>query len=328
MRIIVACLLLCWSTYLTAQDTITFKNPSFESTPGRSLTPDEWRNAGPEEQSPPDTGPTNAFGSKLSPAHGRSFLHMVARPDASVERVSTDLSSPMVAGQCYQLNLQLARAATYTSVSRMHDAAISFTFPIALRLLGSSHFTNTQELLAQTDVIEHTNWQNHTIQFQPQQSHFQLILEATYAPGTEVPYAGNIAIDNLSALLPITDCQVDTVQLHELAEAPVPSIYNNPSIKDPINYDTLCLLLTDIQPGQVDMALYTLADYHKAVASTPWIICINRRDSKAAKKQYKTLRRRIRALKLEQHLGVRYYLTVHQTLNWLCTPVDLGLGLR
>lgn len=165
---------------------ITLKNPSFEGKSKASRTPDSWSACG--IFSDPDILP-DVWGVYLNPQDGKTFMGLVTREDSTRESVGQKLSEPIMQGEKYTFKIHLARSEGYEN----HNEAIR------LRVWGSNKLCRHDELLAETKLVEHTDWQEYTLSFIPKATYTNIGFEAFYLSGA-VPYAGNLLLDNCSSI--------------------------------------------------------------------------------------------------------------------------------
>ena len=162
------------------------RNPSFE---GFSKIDAEingwiWCN----KHSTPDLQP-NVWNVTTAPQDGNTYVGLTCRNEGTWESIAQFLPSPLWAGSCYKLNLQLARADTYAGYNR----------PARLRVWGSNSIAERGQLLASSPTIAHEEWRLYELSFVSQQNWKYIILECYYKEPTLVPYRGNILIDNIQA---------------------------------------------------------------------------------------------------------------------------------
>jgi hypothetical protein len=313
---------------LQGQDTIRLANPSFEDQAQHSHVPQEWINCGFVYHSPPDTGPSAEFRSTTRPADGQSFLVLVSRDNGTWERIGGTLDRPLRPGQAYALKVQLAKSDTYFSESPVIRKTVNFAFPLRLRIWGAKVACEARELLAQSPPVDHSDWRSYTLTFEPMLAYSWLIFEAYYEDDTALPYPGNLCVDDVSPLVPLDTSPTD---LRERRMVSPPFVQLQPADSFPprtVEQERLRELLARIQPGQIDQGLYDLAIYQRTYRQAPWIICVRQDGSKAARKFKRQLKRQIAAMNLEGQLRVDDYVSVFQTMQWLCTPADGALGLK
>lgn len=293
-----------------AQDTLFLQNPSFEDEPRHSKVPKGWLNGGFPLETPPDIGPTDFFRADTHPSHGETHLVMITRDFGTWERIANPLAWSMTPGQCYEFSIDLARSEVYLSRSRLTGDHISFAEPVRLRIWGSNLADQPKELLAVSPVVEHTDWQRYTFQFQARQAHALLILEAMYAPGADIPYSGNIMLDNASALIPIDDCAVDAAELKRLAAEPIPALDPNferkPDLQALSAVDTARVhqYLEQIFSGQTDIGLYGLANYASQFEEQPWYVVWREPVKQVRRARNRLLKERLRSMGLWRYLRV------------------------
>ncbi len=190
-----------------AQQAIFLINPSFEDNPRYGYTPSGWRNCSFSNESPPDIHPVidGEFQVNQLPANGETYLGMVVRQTRTVESIGQKLSTPLEPNRCYSLDVALSRSSTFISRKRNGSGTANFGEPAILRIWGGISPCGQKSLLAESPIIEHTQWLKYTFRFQPLDSLSWISLEAWFAPGSQ-PYNGNLLVDDLSPIIPI-DCQ-------------------------------------------------------------------------------------------------------------------------
>ena len=217
--LIIGMTFLCASAF--AQEEIRIKNPSFEDEPRAgtvgSMKPilgwvDCAVAAFPGESAPDIHPHPDAWQVSKSAVDGRTFLGLVVRQSDTWEFISQAVSSPIQAGQCYEFSIYMAKSEVYMGLkdySVDSDGAPVFTRPFltpaVLRVWGGSSFCDKDELLAQSDPVENTNWDIFGFKLEPTQTHRFIILEAYYKTPTLIPYNGHILVDHASMITPV-DC--------------------------------------------------------------------------------------------------------------------------
>ena len=196
-----ALLLLLFSlSYVGFSQNIKFSNPSFEDYPKISSAPLNWYDCGLPRESPPDVQPDPTFGVTKEAYDGGTYLGMVVRDNDTWESVSQRISEPLQEGACYQFEIYLARSLTYMSVSRSSHKEANYATPVKLKIWGGFGHCDKAQLLGQTNLITHTDWQAYLIQFRAQKAYQYIIFEAYYDEPTIFPYNGNLLLDYLSEI--------------------------------------------------------------------------------------------------------------------------------
>lgn len=168
-------------------DTVYFRNPSFEDTPGASVTPKEWMVK--TKGSTPDILP-GAWELASTIHAGNTCLGLVVREDNTTEDISQVLSQPLTANECYEFTVWLSKLPKYRG----------YNHPCRLQVYGGS--TGGREvLLASSPLITKTEWTPHKMQFTAKGDVKTICLVAWYGPGMMFKYKGNILIDDLSAIV-------------------------------------------------------------------------------------------------------------------------------
>lgn len=220
MRTCLLLLMLCVAMHSGFAQTkpIEFINPSFEDIPRAGKPPIHWYNCGFQGESPPDVQPDPTFNVTQSAYEGKTYLGMVVRDNNTWEAVSQKLGQPLQVGQCYQVEVYLAKSEKYMSISRTTDKTANYTTPTIFRVFGAFNDCDGRQFLAQTPAITHASWKSYVLQFEPASEAFDhLIFEVYFDESQSFPYNGNIMVDHLSNLTPI-DC--GTLPKHKNEPAP------------------------------------------------------------------------------------------------------------
>ncbi|MEO6189531.1 MAG: OmpA family protein [Saprospiraceae bacterium] len=186
-------------------NTIVLINPSFEGTPSPAKLAAGWVDCGWRNETPPDiqpapNGESPYFGVTKKAFDGQTYLGMVTRENDSYERVAQRLSQPMHKGRCYSFSIYLCRSLEYLSASNI-DAGKElkpFTTPIILRVFSGDAYCHQKELLAETSIIDNTDWKKYTVTLSPTSDAEYIELEAFYKTPVLKPYNGNILLDKAS----------------------------------------------------------------------------------------------------------------------------------
>ncbi len=189
---------------MNGQNTIQLGNPSFEDTPKNSEQPRGWYDCGFAGETAPDVQP-GSFKVMIDAYEGNTYLGMVVRDNETWEAVAQRLSTPFVPGQCYTFHIRLAHSTNYFSKSRTTLEDEFFTQPAKLRIWGGNGWCDKRQLLGESDLINHTNWQDYDFKFKPKRAYKYILFEAFYKTPSLFPYNGNILVDDSSDIVPI-DC--------------------------------------------------------------------------------------------------------------------------
>ena len=165
---------------------IFLTNASFEGQPQDATVPVGWLPC--EAGTTPDIlpGPWGVF---TEASEGRTFVGLITREDGSWESICQRLSQTINNKDCYTFKLDMAHSRTYAGYNR----------PIRLRIWGGMHKCEKNQLLFQSDLIDHTEWETYEVSFTAKQPINYLLIEAHYS---EAPFShrGNILIDNITAI--------------------------------------------------------------------------------------------------------------------------------
>ena len=192
---------------------IMLKNPSFEGVPTEGslngpMIPG-WYDCGFPGETIPDIHPkdNSAFGVDSKPFDGNSYIGMVVRDNETWEKISQRLNSPLIAGQCYEFTLSLARSLTYESQSKTSSQIVNFATPAKLRIWGGNSICERGELLGESSLIINSRWLLTKFEFKPKRNFQYLIFEAFYKTPSPFPYNGNVLMDNAGPIIPVP-CEI------------------------------------------------------------------------------------------------------------------------
>jgi hypothetical protein len=210
-----------------AQKNVKILNGSFEGIPQRGMSDNDeylswfdlenWFDCGFhifKGESPPDLHPHNLWGNTQKPSDGETYIGMVVRDNLSFESIGQKLSQKLDTSKCYKIAIDLSKAAHYLSRSRLNDKSADFTNACVLRIWSGNAFCKSQEMLAQSTLVNHYSWKTYQFKIHPKYPYRYIILEAYYKsdPTNILVYNGNILVDNLQDLIEI-DCneKVDSI---------------------------------------------------------------------------------------------------------------------
>lgn len=214
---------------------IKLYNPSFEGPPANSSPPVGWDDCGFAGESPPDTqvGDGSIFKVNQKAQAGKTFLGMVARDNDTWEAVSQQLSSPLLKGQCYSFSLWLSRSKRYYSLRKSGLDTVEYTTPVKIRVWGGIRGCDKRELLAESSLVDHSEWKRYDFKLKPTQNLGMIMIEAFYKTPSLNAYNGNILIDNASDIIPIPCDQLASSVQPKLPPATKPPA-PKPPVKPPV----------------------------------------------------------------------------------------------
>jgi len=164
---------------------ISLVNPSFEGEPQDATVPNGWMPC--EPGTTPDILP-GPWGVYQEASDGETFLGLITRSDGTFESITQRLSTPLKKDECYSFSIDLASSNTYTG----------YNHPLKLRMWGSVSRCKKTELLFESPVIKHSDWETYKFSFSTKYKHNYIILEAQAPDKNYV--RGNILLDNCSRL--------------------------------------------------------------------------------------------------------------------------------
>ena len=185
----------------TAQTIIPIENHSFEqgeARPGvRNGEIPGWIDCGPSSETSPDVHSelSDFHDVKHSAAHGFNFLMLVVRDDNTQEIISSQLETPLRKDSAYLLSIQLSRPPTCVSRSQQYLVDMEYNRGVIVRILGGWRYCRPWQLLAESPVIEDTDWNEHQFLLLPQRDLDYLFVEAYYNDKAPEPYNGSVLLD-------------------------------------------------------------------------------------------------------------------------------------
>jgi hypothetical protein len=179
------------SAFVQPTDYIYLQNPSFEGDePQDATVPASWHPC--QEGTTPDILP-GVWGVYLEPADGETFVGLITRSDGTWESIGQRLSGPLQPKECYNFQIDLATATTYAGYNQ----------PVKLRVWGGASKCSADQLLAETNYIDHADWETYKLMLIPKTTIHYLILEAYHGSPDDTQRKGNVILDNIQ---PIQKC--------------------------------------------------------------------------------------------------------------------------
>ncbi len=166
---------------------IRLDNPSFEGQAQDATVPQGWHPCA--EGSTPDILP-GFWGVETEPEDGDTYMGLITREDGSFENVGQRLSQPLLPIECYEFSVALAHSKTYSG----------YNMPLKLVIWGCQTRCDKAQLLAESPLIDHEEWEEYKFTLYPKKKYNYIILEAQGASGVFFGYKGNLLIDNCSTL--------------------------------------------------------------------------------------------------------------------------------
>ncbi len=186
-------------------DTVYIVNGSFEDVPrhgGEDRKPiSGWYDCGEKRfpsENPPDIHPGGYWENKVNAYHGKTYLGMVVRDNDTYEGVGQVLNGELERGRCYEFSVSLAQSPKYWSRSKLTNKNANYIRPTVLRVWGGNSLCEEIELLAESNPINHQNWNTYKFSFKPSQTFSHILVEAYYKTNSKVSYNGHILLDDLS----------------------------------------------------------------------------------------------------------------------------------
>ncbi|MCF8247185.1 MAG: FAD:protein FMN transferase [Saprospiraceae bacterium] len=196
------------SQFLLAQSSdILLENPSFDGVPEKGLVygnlPDGWYDCGFQDEPAVDLLPIPGGGSSQvtqTPLDGLTYLGMVVREDGSWQMIGQQLSRPLEAGGVYSFSVFMCRSKAYSNLRWPSMQMVNYSTPTTLRIWGGKEACNRQELLATSEVVKNSDWEEFKFTLSPSQNYTHLILEAFYDAQAKSVYNGHLLLDKASAI--------------------------------------------------------------------------------------------------------------------------------
>jgi hypothetical protein len=176
---------------LSAEAQIRIDNASFEGEAQDATMPNGWLSC--KQGTTPDILP-GSWGVNTEPSEGETYIGLITRPDGSWESIGQRLLKPILKGSCYTMSLDLSHSDTYTGYNQ----------PARLRIWGGRARCDRRQMLWESELIEHSNWETYEIEFTPGGTFHYIIIEAYFPTHYPSPHKGNVLIDNMS---PIQKCK-------------------------------------------------------------------------------------------------------------------------
>lgn len=261
MKVPAITIFLSLSLTLQGQDTIRFRNPSFETDmPACGQMPAHWTNRTDEAvKDGPMIAPGCDFGAVAS-SHGERYMCLKTRKKLECDQIGQRLNDGtyLEIDSTYRMSLYLAYSENL-SVAKQNGK--SFGRPALLRVWGVNYIGKDKELLYVTQPVNHTQWRKYDLILKPVNNDYdEIIFEAFYDPDQSFAYNGNVLIDNISG---ITKVPYKPKQVNGRPARLIP--LGNPSFEDipkcctaPTDWHNCGPpeeSPTDIQPGFFQVAL-------------------------------------------------------------------------
>lgn len=196
---------------MQAQSQIELMNPSFEKYGVNTNNNLEgWNTCIYGENSPPDIHSLGdmKWNNTTLPKGGSSYLGLVVRPDSTGENISQRLIQPILKDHYYSFQIHLAKPETYLSRVRIEreknlpdglsETTTNFANAVKLQVWGFEGVCKAGALLAETDVIDHTEWKAYTVNIKPSEDYNHLAFIPVFAQ--DRAYAGCVLMDECTPL--------------------------------------------------------------------------------------------------------------------------------
>lgn len=185
IRLITIAILLTWCLKSEGQR-LDLGNSSFEGEPADATVPQGWMPC--KEGTTPDILP-GYWGVYTEPSDGETFVGLITRQNNTWESIGQRLPDMLRKSLCYSWALDLAHSETYSG----------YNGAIKLRIWLGTAKCRKDQLIFESPLIEHTEWETYEIRFMPNADYRYILLEAFHREET-FSYQGNILIDRLRAI--------------------------------------------------------------------------------------------------------------------------------
>jgi len=176
--------LFCQLCYLVVSGQfIELSNPSFEGEPRDATVPQGWMAC--KEGTTPDILP-GFWGVYNEPSDGATFVGLITRQNNTWESIGQRLNAPLEKGTCYNWSVDLAHSDTYSG----------YDGPLRLRIYASKLKCMKDQMIYESPLIEHLDWQTYQFKFTPTSDYRYILIEAFHSEDP-FQYKGNILIDRL-----------------------------------------------------------------------------------------------------------------------------------
>lgn len=176
------------SSGLLSAQVITLANGSFEGEPQDATVPQGWMAC--KEGTTPDILP-GYWGVYAEPSDGDTYVGLITRQNNTWESIGQRLSAPLKKNACYSFYIDLAHSETYSG----------YNGPIKLRIWAASLKCQKEQLIFESPLIDHTEWETYEVRFKANNTYRYLMFEAFHS---EEPfqYKGNILLDRIRPVSP------------------------------------------------------------------------------------------------------------------------------
>ncbi len=167
---------------------IELVNPSFEDEPADATLPSGWWKI--DRETTPDILP-GFWGVYNESSDGNSYLGLITRPNRTWECIGQKLSVALQKESCYMMSIDLAHSDTYAGYSS----------PTKLKVYLSSKKKKKEQLIYESPIIEHEDWETYKFKFTPEKSMQYLLIEVYHDDVKSKGHEGNILIDAISPIV-------------------------------------------------------------------------------------------------------------------------------
>ncbi len=202
-------LLLISNILIIAQNskTIVLENPSLESIRragiSNGMAPNGWLDCSMSNQTSVDLQP-GYFEVNTPPKDGESYVGMIVRENDTYEAITQKMENEFQGLQAYRVTVHLAKSNNYNSLTPNSKEFQNFNKACVLRIYAGNEFCSKAQLLSISPPIDHEEWKSYEFLLIPKENYSHITFEAFYVVPTLVPYKGNLLMDDVSNIEPIS----------------------------------------------------------------------------------------------------------------------------
>ena len=142
---------------------------------------------------------------ELLPADGNSFMALQTNENNSWQSITQSISKPLTKGKCYAFSAALATAKKFHTGQAFGEKVYQKNpQPVVLRIYGGNEQCGMEQVLGYTQLIGNTDWQDYFFSFEASDAFRFITFEVYYQVATVNHYEGNVLIDFLSPIIPIS----------------------------------------------------------------------------------------------------------------------------
>ena len=179
-----------------------FYNNSFEEDNAVvNKSPTGWKNCGDLEEVNVDihNNIDTLFDVVQSTNNGNNYIGLRTSYNDTWGVISQKLERELQIDSSYLFHLEACRSTRYINKGREGEEDLNEE-SIRIRIWGGDNDCNRKELLAESDLVKHTNWKTYIIKMKPKENHSSIFIDVFFKKEAIFPYNGNILIDKISPI--------------------------------------------------------------------------------------------------------------------------------